>query len=671
MKKLFFSLCVFALLSLSSCDKYDDGPLSNRVDNLENRVKSLEEQCKQLNANVSSIQTLVDALKDHDVITSVTPLVEGDKEVGYSFAFSKSPSISVYHGSNGASPSIGIKKDSDGNYYWTLDGEWLLDDDGNKILSNGTSGAALPEFKIDNDNWHLSLDGGETWVNLGQGTTNGQGTNIIFNDIDTTDPDKVTFTLPDGTKFEIPRQAELTISFDKDELSEVNPNTTYTIGYVVEGKTDRLKLEILSSGNVRAKLNNLNSAKGTITIITGETIDEYDKVIMLASYGSTTVMSSISFVKGDYLQVTSGTTYQIPATGGTVSINLETNSEYSLSIPNSAKEWIKSADSRSVRQETIKLTISANEGVDRSAIIQFVDKSGNIFTSIEISQEGVSDIPVSIPSDMELAFPDNTFRSYVLSRYDRNHDKVISEEEALNVTSISVYDENIFSLEGIQYFQNLDNLSCSKNNIRNLDVSKNKALKNLDCSDNQLTSLNVINCKALKSIFCNNNMLTNLDISNCTALTNLVLDNNRLSSLDVSNCKDLEYLSCSKNQLSSLDLHNCTHLTTLFCLNNQLKSIDVSNCTYLTKLSCYNNQLENLDVSDCIALAELECSYNLLTSLDVSKTNLGKSTSFHPLGCAMPTLKTLYLKNGWKISGINSSSSSLYINPDTEIKYVD
>ncbi|MDE6353427.1 MAG: DUF4988 domain-containing protein [Muribaculaceae bacterium] len=83
MKNLFFSLCAIALLSLSSCDKYDDGPLSNRVDNLENRVKSLEEQCKQLNANVSSIQTLVDALKDHDVITSVTPLVEGDKEVGY------------------------------------------------------------------------------------------------------------------------------------------------------------------------------------------------------------------------------------------------------------------------------------------------------------------------------------------------------------------------------------------------------------------------------------------------------------------------------------------------------------------------------------------------------------------------------------------------------------
>ncbi|MDE6108960.1 MAG: DUF4988 domain-containing protein, partial [Muribaculaceae bacterium] len=74
MKKLFFSLCAVAILALGACDKYDDGPLTNRVDNLEQRVSALETLCKQINTNIASLQTLVGAMNQSDVITSITPL---------------------------------------------------------------------------------------------------------------------------------------------------------------------------------------------------------------------------------------------------------------------------------------------------------------------------------------------------------------------------------------------------------------------------------------------------------------------------------------------------------------------------------------------------------------------------------------------------------------------
>ncbi|MDE5969828.1 MAG: leucine-rich repeat domain-containing protein [Muribaculaceae bacterium] len=648
MKKIFLSFCAVALLSLSSCSKYDDGPLSNRVDNLENRVKSLEEQCKQLNANITSVQTIVNAIENGDAITSVTPIKEGDKEVGYSFAFSKSPSISVYHGkdgqdgASGSAPEIGIKKDDKGNYCWTINGEWIVGEDGNKVSSTGALDSVLPEFKIDKDNWLMSADGGETWVNLGKGTADGK--NAVFNDIDTSDPNKVTFTLSDGTKFELPRQAELTIKFDEQTLAElkaVSPNSTYNISYVVEGSVVGLKLEVISSGNVKAKLNNRNSAKGSITIITGDAVDEYDKVILLASNGKVTVMSSISFGEEDFLQVTSGTTYNVPKTGGTVSINLETNTDYSLSIPEEHKSWVSTLESRAHRQETVTLSISENKDVARTVHIQIVDKGGNAFTSIEISQEdGKEEEYLSIPSDMTIAFPDPNFRNYVLSKFDKNKDGVITEDEALSVKRVhlsSGFEKSISSLEGIQYFKNLEILNCFQTQLTTLDVSGCTALTELWCYQTQLTTLDVSKNTALTKLWCNNNQLTTLDVSKNTSLTELV---------------------CSENQLTTLDVSGCTALTTLDCCYNQLTTLDISKNTSLSYLGCYNNQLTTLDVSKNTSLTDLRCNDNQLTTLDVSKNTL-----LTKLSCP-ETLKTLYLKSGQTIQDLSKFSYA-------EIVYID
>ena len=80
------------------------------------------------------MQTIVTALQNNDYITSVDPLTENGKVVGYTIKFAKSNPIVIYNGKDGAdgnTPVIGVKKDTDGIYYWTLDGEWLTDEKGN------------------------------------------------------------------------------------------------------------------------------------------------------------------------------------------------------------------------------------------------------------------------------------------------------------------------------------------------------------------------------------------------------------------------------------------------------------------------------------------------------------------------------------------------------------
>lgn len=146
-------LYIATLLFASCSDEYDDSALTGRVDNLENRVAKLEELCKQMNTNISSLQTIVTALQKNDYVTNVTPIMQNGKEVGYTITFSKSNPITIYHGKdgqngtdgedgkpgvdgedgkNGHTPVIGVKQDTDGSYYWTLDGDWLTDDSGNK-----------------------------------------------------------------------------------------------------------------------------------------------------------------------------------------------------------------------------------------------------------------------------------------------------------------------------------------------------------------------------------------------------------------------------------------------------------------------------------------------------------------------------------------------------------
>ncbi len=215
-------------------------------------------------------------------------------------------------------------------------------------------------------------------------------------------------------------------------------------------------------------------------------------------------------------------------------------------------------------------------------------------------------------------FPDNVFREWVELHCDKNSDGSLSEDEILQCTAILVNNAGITSLEGIEFFPYLRELSCNNNNISSLNVSNNTALTRLFCSHNNLNSLDVSNNTALTHLSCNDNSLNSLDLSNNTALKNLFCIGNNLSSLDVHNNTTLAYLNCRNNNLSSLNVSNNTALTYLYCEDNNLSSLNVSNNTALTDLNCGANNLSSLNVSNNTALKNLSCEDNNLSSLNIS-----------------------------------------------------
>ena len=236
----------------------DDRGLFNMMLDNESRIAGLEQLCQEMNTNVSSLQTIVAAQQSGDYITFIAPIVMGSKQIGYTITFAKYGTITIYNGNDGAdgvSPVIGVAKHTDGVYYWTLNGKWMLDSGGNMIRTtgadgqngtngtngingtNGTNGVdgITPQLKIEGGYWYVSYNEGVSWTQLGKATgADGQNGTNGTNGIDGKDGDSmfksvtydenyVYFTLANGTELKIIRK-------DNSSSSPSFTNSLYKTG---------------------------------------------------------------------------------------------------------------------------------------------------------------------------------------------------------------------------------------------------------------------------------------------------------------------------------------------------------------------------------------------------------------------------------------------------------
>ena len=204
------ALALSFMVALSGC--YDDSALQAQLNDHESRLKELERICSQANTNIEALQTIVSALQERDYVTGVAPIKEGDKVLGYTITFSKSGAVTIYHGKDGHTPVISVKMDTDGVWYWSIDGEWLLDSEGNKVKAigidgqNGTNGTdgVTPKLKIENGQWYVSYDGGETFDSEPLGQATGDKGYTMFDQV-TYDEDYIYITMSDGQELVLPR----------------------------------------------------------------------------------------------------------------------------------------------------------------------------------------------------------------------------------------------------------------------------------------------------------------------------------------------------------------------------------------------------------------------------------------------------------------------------------
>lgn len=255
--------------------------------------------------------------------------------------------------------------------------------------------------------------------------------------------------------------------------------------------------------------------------------------------------------------------------------------------------------------------------------------------------------------------PDNRFREYVLINFDTDHNGTIDQTEADAVTEMRlnplVINEDktkpeITSLQGISYFQNLETLMLTSNEIKLTDLSylsQNGKLKQLAIDNSELLTqldLSVVPTlerfiytgTKLKSLILDNpelkeaylynddwkgeghSGLTQLDFSaRTTNLETLVISDNFITKIDISHLVNLKKVSISCKNLSSLNLPASLKLTELAYWGKTKFPGNLADFPNLTRLSIRGVETP-LDLSKNSKLKDLDCSYNGLTRLDVS-----------------------------------------------------
>ena len=411
------------LLLFGCGDKYDDSALRNDLNDLENRVAKLEELCKQMNTNISSLQKIVVALQDNLSISKVEQISDG-----YIIHFSDGSTATIKNGKNSEdAPIIGVKKDTDGIYYWTLDGEWLTDEKGNKVKAQGTDGkdgvdgedgtngkdGITPQLKIENGRWMLSMDNGKTWTDIGQATgadgTDGEdgidgkdGTNGIFKSV-TEDNDNVYFTLEDDSVITIPKSdnSKFAIAFDTTDIAILNGGESKTISYTITDATKNTVVKAIAQDGWKVKVDATSTDKGTITITAPNPIVE-SEILVFANDGSyRTVMVSLNCMQGQ-INIADNSINATSA-GGTQEIKLTTNLDYTIEIPEDAQSWLSLApETRALREDTIVFEVTANEGMQRYTTVALKDEQGKILQTIIFRQLGTcTEVHVETKGELE------------------------------------------------------------------------------------------------------------------------------------------------------------------------------------------------------------------------------------------------------------------------------
>ncbi|GAB1307534.1 hypothetical protein KH5_02170 [Urechidicola sp. KH5] len=132
--------------------------------------------------------------------------------------------------------------------------------------------------------------------------------------------------------------------------------------------------------------------------------------------------------------------------------------------------------------------------------------------------------------------PDNNFEQSLIDLgYDTTLDDYVSTASISSITTLSIAYRNIDNLEGLEYFTNLEVLLCQNNNLTDLDVTQNTALRYLDCSGNNISSLDVSQNLLLEELYCSSNDLETLNVSSNSSLHSLFLISNDLESLNLQN----------------------------------------------------------------------------------------------------------------------------------------
>ena len=235
---------------------------------------------------------------------------------------------------------------------------------------------------------------------------------------------------------------KLEITFEDTEDIAILAGGSCKVNFTITSSESEVHIATIAQNGWKASVTKSTEKTGYITVYAPNPLTT-EPIIVLVSDANTTIMRSLTFVDG----VTSITTtsYALTNEATTLSVNVLTNLDYTVSIPSTASSWISLqgiSTRATVRNDVINLNIKENTTTSsRTATLQLVCDNVEVGT-ISVYQQGIAvanNELVYTSSDGNIVEPYQTmgFNANIVSNtYSNGRGLIVFDKD---ITAISEY----------------------------------------------------------------------------------------------------------------------------------------------------------------------------------------------------------------------------------------
>ncbi|EOI6975638.1 LapB repeat-containing protein [Listeria monocytogenes] len=216
----------------------------------------------------------------------------------------------------------------------------------------------------------------------------------------------------------------------------------------------------------------------------------------------------------------------------------------------------------------------------------------------------------------------------------------VTDAELQSITNLVATNQNITSLEGIEYLTALENINVNSNKLTTINPLLNvPTLKSISANNNKMTgTLSLVNTlPELRTLNLNGNAITELDVENQPSLVTLSADELEVKKLTLKNLAQLDgfgriasSITIDWGELESITLTNLPKIVSIDISGNYLDSNDIhlENLSNVTNLDFSSNELTKLpQITDFPLLTTINVRNNKIDKLESSKlVNVPKLT---------------------------------------------
>ena len=345
------------------------------------KLKALQELVASVNKDLTTLDLIVSKLDDSHTIE---PGSLKETEDGYEISFRDGKKFFIPYGKDGKDGRtlipVGVRSDEDSLYYWTVDGEWYLDAEGNKMRAGATDGVdgvdgIVPQIKVEDGFWWISYDEGQNFDKLVScEEMDGVG---VFSGVDVSDSTKMVLKLLDGTSIDIPRLASLKVSFAGPVMDTVliAAGELLPIPYEVSVEGADAGSLIVTAGTDGIYSSRLVEGSGPgkgVALVQAPAVFSEGYILLSAVCDGYSAIKMISFKERQITPAADTVTVRMSSGSDTVKVAFSANFEFTVSW---SEDWLKMAQDTVSRDTLIFISTPNTSDTIRTCTVKVSPKN--------------------------------------------------------------------------------------------------------------------------------------------------------------------------------------------------------------------------------------------------------------------------------------------------------